>query len=79
MGGGEGGGYKDWRGTAPKVPAGIRRERERDIGEVGDRLVDRQTGRSPQSLRLDLKRGLGGRIVLLIASTDEESERQICL
>lgn len=28
-----GGGYRDWRGTAPKVPAGIRRERERDRGE----------------------------------------------
>lgn len=58
------GGYRDWRGTAPKVPAGIRREGEgeRDRGEgllVGDRLVDRQTGRNPQTLRLELKRGLG--------------------
>lgn len=34
-GGGNGrwGGYRDWRGTAPKVPAGIRRDRERDRGE----------------------------------------------
>ena len=61
---GAGGGYRDWRGTAPKVPAGIRREGEgeRDRGEgllVGDRLVDRQTGRNPQTLRLELKRGLG--------------------
>lgn len=28
-----GGGDRDWRGTAPKVPAGIRRDRERDRGE----------------------------------------------
>ena len=26
------GGYRDWRGTAPKVPAGIRRERDRGEG-----------------------------------------------
>lgn len=35
------------------------RERQRWGALVGDRLVDRQTGRNPQTLRLELKQGLG--------------------
>lgn len=55
-----GGGYRDWRGTAPKVPAGIRRERETEVRGFGGRQAGRhQTGRNPQTLRLELKRGLG--------------------
>lgn len=38
-----GGGYRDWRGTAPKVPAGIRRERERETEVRG--FGGRQAGR----------------------------------
>lgn len=47
--GGGGGGYRDWRGTAPKVPAGIRREREAEVRGFGGRRADgRLAGRSPR-------------------------------
>ena len=40
-----GGGYRDWRGTAPKVPAGIRRESERERETEVRGFGGRQAGR----------------------------------